>query len=110
MLIKIWRKMECKLTCSKSHYRDYISHLLGSKNMSIMINELPQTDSNQLVTLTDHEMSNINGGLTIGEGLTGIGIVLGAGLAATAAPFVAGAVLVGVIGVAAIDIASNLAK
>jgi hypothetical protein len=74
----------------------------------IQINDLDDLNVEQFATLTDLEAAGIQGGLTVTEGVAGLTLVLGAGVAAAAAPFAAGAALVGVIGIATIDIARSL--
>lgn len=58
--------------------------------------------------LTEKEVHSIAGAMSTGDGLAALGVVAGAGAIAAAAPFAAGAVLVGVIGIAAIDIFHSL--
>lgn len=57
--------------------------------------------------LTNQEVQEINGGLTYSEGFAALGVVIGAGAIAATAPVAAGAALVGVIGICAVDIWSN---
>jgi len=57
--------------------------------------------------LTENEVQQASGGFSVSEGLAALGVVVTAGAAASVAPFAAGAVLGGVIGITAIDIASN---
>ncbi|MGM0633974.1 MAG: hypothetical protein ACQETO_12480 [Pseudomonadota bacterium] len=58
--------------------------------------------------LTNEEIRHASGGYSATEGLAALGVVATAGAAATVAPFAAGAVIGGVIGVTAIDITKNL--
>jgi hypothetical protein len=74
----------------------------------IQINDLDDLNVEQFATLTDLEAAGIQGGLTSGEGLAGLTLVLGAGAAAGAAAFAAPAVLAGVIGIAGISIVKSL--
>ncbi len=71
----------------------------------IQINDLDDLNVEQFAALTDLEAAGIQGGLTVTEGLIGLGVVTAAGVAGG---FVGGAVLLGVIGVSAISLASSL--
>jgi bacteriocin-like protein len=69
-------------------------------------NSLSEGDK-QMRKLTNEELQEINGGLSYSEGLAALGVVIGAGAIATAAPVAAGAALVGVMGICAVDIWSS---
>lgn len=58
--------------------------------------------------LSSEEIQEVSGGYSVSEGLTALGVVAAAGATAAVAPVAAGGVLAGVIGVTAIDIATNL--
>ncbi len=58
--------------------------------------------------ISNHEIDNVNGAMSVGEGLAGLAVVAGAGAIIGLAPFAAGAVLIGVIGISAIDIYTQL--
>jgi hypothetical protein len=74
----------------------------------IQINDLDDLNVEQFATLTDLEAAGIQGGLTVTEGIAGLTLVLGAGVAVGAGAFAAPAVLAGVAGIAFIDLARSL--